>query len=67
MTQRPKDSPEQLNASIPGQEVADLLSGVLAMAKATWAFYEQLVKEGFTPEQALAIIKARGINMTGGF
>lgn len=45
------------------QDWAELIGTVVMMAKATKSFYDALVKEGFTPVQALDIIKARGINM----
>ena len=54
---------KQTEIPLPLQDWAELLAGVVMTAKATKAFYDALVKEDFTPVQALDIIKARGINM----
>lgn len=64
----PQDFEEMAVQANADNLLAENSWAVVAMAKANRKYYEQLVESGFTPEQALELVKVHGLTFqhTGG-
>lgn len=48
------------------KEERELISAIVQMAKISRLYFEELIRNGFDPIQALELTKVHGFNMLGG-